>query len=87
MKKLNFIEPELHPDVCILWFCEPDNSYHFRGLGSPENLEALHHADLEFGRILDRHRSWNKDQYLQIITLSDHGQLAANPPIEPLGAF
>ena len=72
---LNFIEPELHPDVCILWFCEPDNSYHFRGLGSPENLEALHQADLEFGRILDWHRSRKKDQDLQIITLSDHGQL------------
>jgi hypothetical protein len=72
---LHFIEPKLHPDVCILWFCEPDNSYHFRGLGSPENLNALCQADQEFGRILDWNRSQKEEDALQIITLSDHGQL------------
>jgi hypothetical protein len=72
---LNYIEPVLSPDVCILWFCEPDNSYHFRGLGSPENLQALSRADQEFGRILDWQHSQNEESPLQIITFSDHGQL------------
>jgi hypothetical protein len=66
---LDYVEPELAPEVAILWLCEPDNSYHYRGIGSPENLTAIHHADAEFGRILSRR------ERLQIITLSDHGQL------------
>lgn len=66
---LDYVEPELSPEVAILWLCEPDNSYHYRGIGSPENLTAIRHADAEFGRILARGHHW------QIITLSDHGQL------------
>ncbi|MCH6587508.1 MAG: alkaline phosphatase family protein [Proteobacteria bacterium] len=66
---LDYVEPELAPEVAILWLCEPDNSYHYRGIGSAENLAAMRHADAEFGRILTR------GDHLQIITLSDHGQL------------
>ena len=66
---LDYVEPELSPEVAILWLCEPDNSYHYRGIGSAENLTAIRHADAEFGRILKRR------ERLQIITLSDHGQL------------
>ena len=69
---LNYIEPEIKPDVGILWFCEPDNSYHYCGIGSPDNLAAIRHADEQFGRIL---ATISADQ-LQIITLSDHGQIA-----------
>ncbi len=66
---LDYVEPALAPEVAILWLCEPDNSYHYRGIGSPENLTAIRHADAEFGRILSR------GDHLHIITLSDHGQL------------
>lgn len=72
---LNYIEPELKPEVCILWFCEPDNSYHFRGIGSEPNLAAIRHADAEFGRILQWREQSEMGERLQIITMSDHGQL------------
>jgi arylsulfatase A-like enzyme len=72
---LNYIEPELKPEVAILWYCEPDNSYHFLGLGTEPNLVALRKADSELGRILAWREASGIGNRLQIITLSDHGQL------------
>ncbi len=80
---LRYIEPALAPEVTILWYCEPDNSYHFRGLGSPPNVEALRHADMEFGRILKWREASAIAEGLQIITMSDHGQLTVVG--EPVG--
>ena len=72
---LDYIEPMLHPDVAILWYCEPDNSYHYKGLGSPDNLAALARADAELARLLAwRERAGLADE-LQIVTMSDHGQI------------
>ena len=72
---LRYVEPVLAPEVTILWFCEPDNSYHYRGIGSPENLTALRHADAEFGRVLAHREASCAAEGLQILTVSDHGQL------------
>ena len=73
---LDFVEPELQPDVAVLWFCEPDSSYHYNGIGSEDNLAAMRGVDADFGRIL----AWRggpdgPGDALQIITLSDHGQI------------
>lgn len=72
---LDYVEPELAPDVMVLWFCEPDNSYHQIGLGTPENLEALRTVDREFGRILAHESTKPAGERLQIITMSDHGMV------------
>lgn len=80
---LRYIEPVLAPEVTILWYCEPDNSYHFRGLGSAPNLAALRHADMEFGRIVKWRDQSTIGERLQIITMSDHGQLTVVG--EPVG--
>ena len=72
---LEYVEPELAPDVAIVWYCEPDNSYHHIGIGAAANLAAMRHADAEFGRILSwRERAGIGDR-LRIVTLSDHGQI------------
>jgi hypothetical protein len=68
---LNVVEGVRKPDVAILWYCEPDNSYHMMGPGAPENLTAIRHADAEFGRLL----AALEGEDINIITLSDHGQL------------
>lgn len=72
---LDYIEIEIKPEVCILWYPEPDNSYHFYGLGTEANLTALRHVDAEFGRILRWRDQSGLADTLQIITMSDHGQL------------
>jgi hypothetical protein len=82
---LEYVEPELAPEVTILWFCEPDNSYHYRGIGSAENLAAMRHADAEFGRILASRDAASRADRVQIITVSDHGQLTISGAAIELG--
>lgn len=72
---LQYIEPELHPDVTVLWYCEPDNSYHYKGIGTEPNLRALRHLDRELGRILEWREREGPGDALQVVTLSDHGQI------------
>jgi len=72
---LRYIEPVLCPDVTVLWYCEPDNSYHYKGIGTDANLQALRHLDAEFGRILRWRETDGPGDALQIVTMSDHGQV------------
>jgi phosphonoacetate hydrolase len=73
---LGYIAPELQPDVTVLWFCEPDSSYHYKGIGSADNLAAMRGVDADFGRILAwRDGPDGPGEALQIVTLSDHGQI------------
>lgn len=73
---LDFVEPEINPDVMLLWLCEPDESFHKLGIGSQEALRAIRHVDEEFGRILARQEKQISDGTLQIIAMSDHGQIS-----------
>ncbi|MEM8743741.1 MAG: alkaline phosphatase family protein, partial [Pseudomonadota bacterium] len=73
---LEFVEPEVHPDVMLLWLCEPDESFHHLGIGSPGSLETISHADNQFGRILNLHQKAIEEGTLQIVAMSDHGQIS-----------
>ena len=70
------------PDLTILWYGEPDNSYHVFGIGAPESREALAHADAQFGRILDWWRSSDAHESLQIIAVSDHAHITQKTRID-----
>ncbi len=63
------------PDLTILWYGEPDESYHRYGIGSAENRHALRHVDAEFGRVLDWWEASNMRESLQIVVTSDHGHI------------
>jgi phosphonoacetate hydrolase len=73
---LDYVEPELKPDVMLLWLSEPDESFHWFGIGSPEALVPIRHMDADFGRILARQGSEIEDGGLQVILMSDHGQIS-----------
>jgi hypothetical protein len=73
---LKYIVPELAPAVTILWYCEPDSSYHYKGIGSADNLAAIRAVDAELGRILAWREQAGLVDSLDIITMSDHGQIA-----------
>jgi len=73
---LGYVEEEVHPDVMLLWLCEPDESFHQLGIGSPQTLKTMAHADAQFGRILEQHQREIDAGVMQIITLSDHGQIS-----------
>ncbi len=73
---LEYIVPDVDPDVMLLWLCEPDETFHYHGIGSEESIETIRHADREFGRILQRQQHALDKGQLQIIAMSDHGQIS-----------
>ena len=73
---LEFVEPDIRPDVMLLWLCEPDESFHHLGIGSPASRETIRHADAQFARILALHERALTEGTLQIIAMSDHGQIS-----------
>ncbi|MCB1511089.1 MAG: alkaline phosphatase family protein [Hyphomicrobiaceae bacterium] len=73
---LEVVEPEAKPHAMLLWLCEPDETFHYHGIGSPQSLEAIRHVDGEFGRILAHHADAIAAGRLQVIAMSDHGQIS-----------
>lgn len=72
---LDVIDPR-DPDVSLVWLCEPDESFHWHGIGSPESLDAIRGVDSAFGEILTRKQSEIVSGELQVIAMSDHGQIS-----------
>lgn len=71
----------MKPDVALIWFNEPDTSYHHRFLGSPETLAVLAHVDAAFGRVLDWIEAQPNAERIAVIAASDHGQISTSEQI------
>lgn len=65
---LDYVLPEVQPDVLLVWMCEPDATQHVSGLGSKEAREVIAENDEILGSILDR-----IGQDATVIVTSDHG--------------
>ena len=78
---LEYLVSEGLPDLTLLWHSEPDDSYHNFGLGSDQSLEALSHADAQFGRVIDWWKNSDLHENLQIIVTSDHAQITQKTKI------
>ncbi|MFC7396869.1 alkaline phosphatase family protein [Chelatococcus sp. GCM10030263] len=70
--------PILRPDVALVWFNEPDTSFHYREIGSDDSKRALAEADAAFGRILDWVENEPDAERIAVIAASDHGQIATS---------
>lgn len=73
---------ELDPDVALVWFSEPDTSFHYRDIGSADAKKGLAEADAAFGGILDWVEAQPHAERIAVIVASDHGQIstrAAHP--------
>ena len=64
------------PDVALIWFSEPDSSYHFREIGSDDAVAITKRVDEQFGRILDTVAKGQDADETVVVALSDHGQIA-----------
>ncbi|MGL4437945.1 MAG: alkaline phosphatase family protein [Bosea sp. (in: a-proteobacteria)] len=69
---------QIKPDVALVWFNEPDTSYHYRFLGSDDAHKALAAVDAAFGHILDAVSAAPDGDRTAIIVASDHGQISSN---------
>jgi len=71
----DYVFPRFSPDVSVLWYTDPDSTFHYKGIGSPEAKRALCDLDGEFGRLLAWRRDQGLEDRMQIFLLSDHGQI------------
>lgn len=68
---VDYVHPIVAPDVTILWFGDPDYTFHHCGLGSPQSVEAMRAVDAQLARILAATRV----EDTHIIVASDHGHV------------
>ncbi|MDQ8730020.1 alkaline phosphatase family protein [Bradyrhizobium sp. LHD-71] len=68
--------PVLAPDVALVWFNEPDTTFHYKGIGSPAAAAGLQEADKAFGAILDWVEAQPDAERIAVIAASDHGQIS-----------
>ncbi|GAB3023719.1 alkaline phosphatase family protein [Niabella terrae] len=61
------------PQVCTVWFSDPDHAGHSHGMGSPEARKAIRAVDHEFGRILTALTQRGLRDSYNIIISADHG--------------
>jgi hypothetical protein len=68
---IEYVLPELAPDVVLMWLCEPDSTQHARGLGAPETLAVMQGNDARLGRVLAAVAASGVPT--TVIVASDHG--------------
>ncbi len=78
---LKYLVAEGVPELTILWYGEPDESYHRFGIGSEQSLGAIRHVDAEFGRVIDWWENSDLHDSVQIIVVSDHSQITTKKQI------
>lgn len=72
---LALVEADGLPDLTILWYGEPDHSYHVFGIGSPEAKRVMAHVDAELGRLLDAIAGRPDRDRLNVVVTSDHAHI------------
>ncbi|MEM8951965.1 MAG: alkaline phosphatase family protein [Pseudomonadota bacterium] len=73
------------PDVALIWFSEPDTSYHFREIGSDDSSAIVSRVDEHFGRILDAVRARPDAEETLIVAMSDHGHITTEEHVDVHG--
>lgn len=79
---LESVLPDLAPDGLIVWFSDPDTTYHACGIGSPESIAAIRNVDVQFGRFLDLWRGHPQRDACTIVVCSDHAQLTVQRRVQ-----
>jgi hypothetical protein len=81
------IERCAEPDVSLIWFNDPDMTYHYKGIGSADARDAVLGVDQAFGMLLDAIAGRPDRERFQIIAMSDHGQIVARERIDVKARF
>jgi arylsulfatase A-like enzyme len=78
---LEHLFPLYQPQVTILWFSDPDKTYHYCGIGSAESLAAIRAADALLGRIVDWLQQPAQRDRFNLLVLSDHGHVTVRQQV------
>jgi len=69
--------PQVQADISVLWYTDPDFTYHYCGIGSAESYRAIRDIDDQFERLLTWRQRSGLQERLHIIVASDHGHIRA----------
>lgn len=69
---------EMDPDVALIWFNEPDTSFHYKFLASDDTNAIVTAVDAAFGRIRAAIEARSDAEDIAIIVASDHGQISSS---------
>jgi arylsulfatase A-like enzyme len=72
---LQYLFPVHQPRVSVLWFSDPDKTYHYCGIGSSASRQAIQAADAQLGRIMEWLQHPPQRHELNLIVMSDHGHI------------
>ncbi|MHC0054942.1 alkaline phosphatase family protein [Actibacterium sp. D379-3] len=75
------------PDATVIWYGEPDHSFHAFGLSAPQTRTTLRSLDVEVGRIVDWWQSHPEREQIQLIVTSDHGHLTQTHRVDTRSIF
>jgi predicted AlkP superfamily pyrophosphatase or phosphodiesterase len=72
---LDYVLPVHQPRLAILWFSDPDKTYHYCGIGSSESRQAIRAADAQLGRIMEWLQQAPQRDEVNLFVISDHGHI------------
>jgi len=84
---LEHVLSEARPDVALIWFSEPDTSFHFSGIGSADADAVLSRVDAHFGAVLDAVAASPDADETVVVAMSDHGHLVTREAFDLPGAL
>jgi predicted AlkP superfamily pyrophosphatase or phosphodiesterase len=79
---LDYILPNKHPDLSVIWLRNPDSTQHPYGVGSPNFHIALKAQDELLGKLEDKLAALGMDKTTDIIIVSDHGHSNVSGPLD-----
>ena len=79
---LDYILPQKHPDLSVVWLRNPDSTEHAYGVGSPNYHLALQAQDELLGQLEDKLAELKLDATTDLIVVSDHAHSNVSGPLE-----
>ena len=83
---LNYVLPQVKPDLSLIWFRNPDSTEHLFGPGSAAYLDSLRDQDFLLGQLQGKLAALGLTETTDLIVVSDHGHstVAGEPEFFPL---
>jgi arylsulfatase A-like enzyme len=79
---LDHVLPDKQPRLSVVWLRDPDTTQHSYGVGTANWRDAVHNADRQLGRLIDKLAALGRTATTDIIVVSDHGHSNVSGPTE-----
>jgi predicted AlkP superfamily pyrophosphatase or phosphodiesterase len=79
---LDYVLPEKHPALSVIWLRNPDSTEHPYGVGSPNYHVALQAQDDLLGKLETKLAELGVDKDTDLIVVSDHGHSNVSGPLD-----